>query len=413
MKKTLIFAFIALFLFNLFLSYLNYKGSSSPELHNELLKYFTQADIVKGENYSRAGFGISLVRSIIFTLMILIMSFTSLSKKLESFCAGVTGNRLFLTSVLCIVILYSIVAVISLPFNYYLSYLSEHRFGFSNMSMGFWFWTRFKSYIIMLPFISLIGSAALLAIKRFRFHAVFIVPVGGLLIGLAMMILYPLFILPFFYDITTINNPKLEKRIVEAADKSGVKVDKIFVIKESDYSKHTNAFFVGFGSHKKIYLYDNLIKNNSESELISILSHEIGHWKYNHNLKGVVLGFLLSLGVFLVVYYCVKQMQVESKYTIGEMHSPSMIPLYILLFIVFSGITDPIEMAVSRKMERDADYYALTVTGDPDAFISAEIRIARDNSSRLNKHPLPAFFRSSHPITIERIKMAEKFREKY
>lgn len=411
MKKTVFITFIALFILKLFLAILDYKGSSSPELHNEILKYFTEADIIKGEEYSRSGFGISFLKSIFFTITILLLSFTSYSNKLEKYCAGISKNRLFLTSVLYISIIYFFVTIIMLPFNFYLSYISEHNFGFSNMSLGFWFLTKLKSFLLSLLFISLLGSAALLVIKKFKFYSVLIVPIGGLLIGLAMMIIYPLAILPLFYEIKTIDNPGLEKRILEMAHKSGVAVDNIYIIKESDYSKHTNAFFVGFGSHKKIYLYDTLIQNNSEAEVISILTHEIGHWVYNHNMKGVMIGFILSLGMFLLIYYSVKIIRIESGFTIGEMHSPSIIPLYLLLFIIFSAAIDPIEMAISRQMERNADYYALTVTNDPDAFISSEIRIARDNSSRLNRHPLPAFFRSSHPMTIDRIIMAERFKK--
>lgn len=411
MKKTVFIAFISLFIFKLVLSILDYKGSSSPELHNEILKYFTEADIIKGEEYSRAGFGISFVKSILFAIILLLLSFTSYSNKLEKFCAGISKTRLFLTSVLYISIIYFFVTIIMLPFNFYLSYISEHNFGSSNMSLGFWFLTRLKSFLLVLLLISILGSAALLVIRKFKFYSVLIVPVGGLLIGLAMMILYPLAILPLFYEIKTIDNPILRNRIVEMAHKSGVAVDEIYIIKESDYSKHTNAFFVGFGSHKKIYLYDTLIQNNSEAEIISILTHEIGHWVYNHNMKGVLAGFILSLVMFSLVYFSVKKMQAESGFNIGKMHSPSIIPLYLLLFIIFSAITDPLEMIISRSMERNADYYALTVTDDPDAFISSEIRIARDNRSRLNRHPFPAFFRSSHPAAIDRILMAESFKK--
>ena len=408
MKKTIIITFIMLVLFNHFLSFLNYRGSSSPELHKEILKYFTEADIVNGENYSRAGFGISLVRGIIFAGM----TFTSLSRRLESFCARLSKNNFFLTSVYFIAIIYFIITLISLPFSFYLSYLTEHKFGFSNMTIGLWFWTRTKSFLMGLLCISIIGSSALLVIRKFKFYSVFIVPAGCLIIGLIMIILYPIVILPIFYEIKAIDNPRIEKRIIELANKSRVSVDNIYVIKESDYSKHTNAFFVGFGSSKKIFLYDTLLQNNNEAELISILAHEIGHWKYNHNLKGVFLGFLLYLTEFMAIYYCVKTLKNESESSIGEMYSPSMIPFYLLIFIIFSIIADPIENFVSRKMEMSADQYALEATGDPDAFISAEIRIAKDNRSRLNKNPLAALFRDSHPMTIDRIKIAEKYREK-
>jgi STE24 endopeptidase len=411
MKKTIINTFIILLLFRLLISFLDYYGNNSIELHNELLKYFTEADIVKGESYSRSGFAIAITRSIIFAFMILVLSFTSLSKKLEIVCTKLAKNKFFLSSLFFIAVFYFFITAISLPFNFYFSYFNEHRFGFSNMTMGLWFWTRFKSFALTLLFISLTGSLALLVIKKFKFYSVFIAPAGGLIIGLIMIIVYPLAILPMFYEIKGIENPGLEKRIIEIAHKSGISVDKIYVIEESRYSKHTNAFFVGFGNNKRIYLYDTLIQNNSESEIISILTHEIGHWAYNHNLKGAFFGFILSLCAFLAGYYCLKKLLEESEFDCIEMHSPSLIPVYLLLFIIFSTLTNPLEMAVSRKMEREADYYALRITEDPDAFISSEIKIARDNSSRLNRHPVPAFFRNSHPMTIERIKMAERFRD--
>ncbi len=410
MKKNIIITFLILFIFKLLLSYLEYRGNSSPELHDEILRYFTQSDIIKGEAYSKNGALVSIIKSITLAAFILIMSFSTFSGRLEKFCSDMAGNRFFLASFYYIAIFYFILTLINLPFNFYLSFIKEHSFGFSNMSAGFWFLTRAKWFMIYLIFISMFGSMALMAIKKFRFYSVFIVPVGGLVIGLAMIIIYPLVILPLFYEIKTIENPSLEKRIVETVRKSGITVDKIYVVKESDYSKHTNAFFIGFGNHKRIYLYDNLIKNNGESEVISILAHEIGHWVYNHNIKGIMIGFFLSLGGFLIIYYCAKRMQVESDYLKSELHSPTMIPFYLLLFIILSVITDPLENIISREMEMRADYYSLQITDDPDSFISAEIKLARDNSSRLNKHPFPAFFRNSHPAAIERIRMAEIFK---
>jgi STE24 endopeptidase len=407
MKRNIIIVFITLFIFRLILSILDYKGDSSP---SEILKYFSPEDIANGEAYARRGFGVAIVRNIIFAMILLGMSFTSLSVKLEQFCMKLTGKRYFFSSICFISILYSSAALISLPFNFYFSYIFEHRFGFSNMTIGFWFWTWFKQFMIILLSVSFIGALALAVIRKFRFYSVFIVPMGGLIIGLAMMVIYPTVILPVFYDIKVINNLQLENKIIDLADKTGIYFDQIFVIKESDYSKHTNAFFVGFGNNKKIYLYDTLLQNNSEPEVISILAHEIGHGVYNHNLKGVITGFFISLVVLIFIYLIVRKVQAESNNSIGEIHSPSMIPLYLLLFTLIMNFTNPVENVISRSMERNADFYALTVTGDPESFISSEIRIAKDNRSRLNRHPLPAFFRSSHPSAIERIKMGERFK---
>lgn len=412
MKKKIILLFIILFLFRLLISYLDYRGNSSPELHAEMLKYFTVADIEKGEAYSRSGFPVSVIRSIVLSFAVLIFAFSSISSKLEDLCARVSNNRFFVTSLLYTAVLYFLITVIFLPFNFYLSYVNEHSFGFSNMTAGFWLWTRLKSFFITLPFVSLSGAAVLLVIKRFKGRSVFIIPAGGLAAAFVMMILYPMFVLPLFYEIKPVNNPALEKKIFELAGRSGVDVDKIFVIKESVYSNHTNAFFVGFGSSKKIYLYDTLINKNSEPVVISILAHEIGHWAYNHNMKGLLAGFLLSIFGILVIYLAADRVRREPGVPARELHSPSIIPIYYLLFIIIMTFIAPVENAVSRTMERNADRYSIEVTGDPDTFISSQIRLARDNRSRLNKHPVSSFFRSSHPTAIERIEMAEIFKLK-
>jgi STE24 endopeptidase len=226
-----------------------------------------------------------------------------------------------------------------------------------------------------------------------------------------MIVIYPVAILPIFCDIKSIDNPGLEKEIHALAQKADIKVDNIYVINTSDYSKHTNAFFVGFGSRKKIYLYDTLLKNNSRLEIISILAHEIGHWVYDHNLKGIILGFILYLLVFTAIYLCVTKYLIETESSTESIYQPMRIPIYLLFFIIFGNLTNPIEMIVSRKMEINADIYSLNMTDDPDTFISSNIKLAKDNSSRLNVNKISAFFRRSHPTTIERIKIGERYKD--
>jgi len=410
MKKFIITLIAVIILFKIILSILAYHGDNSAELYNDLLKYFSQGDIIKGETYARSGFLVSVINSLILPLFMLILAFTPLSKKIEDLCFSITREKYFLSSILYIVIIYSVLTIIMLPFNFYLSYILEHRFGFSNMTLQFWLITRLKSFIIALLFISLMGTLFLAAIKKFRIYSLFIVPVAGLVIGLFMILIYPIAILPIFYDIKSIDNPSLEREIRTLTQKANIKIDNIYIINASDYSKHTNAFFVGFGTNKKIYLYDTLLKDNSEPEIISILAHEIGHWVYDHNLKGIILGFILYLSVFTAIYFCVKKYLIESDRPSEHIHYPSMIPIYLLFFIIFSSITNPIEMIVSRGMETNADIYSLNITDDPDTFISSNIKLAKNNSSRLNVNKIAAFFRRSHPTTIERIKLGERYK---
>ncbi|HMZ60813.1 MAG TPA: M48 family metalloprotease, partial [Leptospiraceae bacterium] len=102
----------------------------------------------------------------------------------------------------------------------------------------------------------------------------------------------------------------------------------------------------------------------------------------------------------------------EETDLIREFHSVSSLPMFILIFGLVSTVLSPVNAGLSRSMEAEADYEALVLTDDPESFISSEIRLARDNKSRLDSHPLPSFIYDSHPETLDRIEMAVKYRER-
>ena len=92
-------------------------------------------------------------------------------------------------------------------------------------------------------------------------------------------------------------------------------------------------------------------------------------------------------------------------------YSPSSLPLLILIFSILNFINSPLESYLSRKDETEADMEALHLTNDKESFISTEIKMAKDNKSRLNPHPLVEWFYYSHPKTIDRIKLAEEYKK--
>ena len=108
------------------------------------------------------------------------------------------------------------------------------------------------------------------------------------MLGLVFSILYPILITPIFYNYKPIDEGSLKTKIVNLCEHAKIKVENVYVINESKYSGHTNAYFTGWGENRKIFLYDTLIKNHTEEEVISVLGHEIGHWTHNHELTLLV-----------------------------------------------------------------------------------------------------------------------------
>jgi STE24 endopeptidase len=125
----------------------------------------------------------------------------------------------------------------------------------------------------------------------------------------------------------------------------------------------------------------------------------------------VLEGFIEMLLQFLVVYYLLLLIQKEGKIFLKELHSPAVIPIILFLTGLMGTLTTPISSSISRSMETQADKVALELTNDPDSFISSEVKLAKDNKSRLDVHPFVEFYYLSHPKTMDRILLGEEFKK--
>jgi STE24 endopeptidase len=412
MKKGILLFFIVKMVAILIIKYLSYIGDTSPEINHIILTYFTMEDIQKGEEYSRKGFEIGLVSGILDFLFIYLFVFRGFSSKLEDALVMFTKNHFFLTSIYFISLLFTLDFLLELPFSIYFEYLLEKEFGFSNLTPGAFFLFTLKNYLLGLFSTLFIGIGCLYILKFFIKTWYFIIPIVSVLLGLLISIIFPILITPLYYETAEIEEGSLKSKIFLLCQKEDISLSQIYIIKESEYSNHTNAYFTGWGSERKIFLYDTLLQNHSEEEIISVLGHEIGHWKHNHQIKDIFLeAFLLFLGCFLMngIFSLSRK---EGSLFLKEIFNPSSLPFIILIFGLLHFLVRPIENGMSRLDETQADNEALLITKDVESFISTEIKMARDNKSRLNPHPFVVFLYFSHPKTIDRILLAEEFRKK-
>ncbi len=411
MKKMLFIAYFLKIILIFILKYLSYVGDNSIETQENILRYFSVEDIKIGEEYSRKGFIISIISNSIDIFILVSLTFFGFAKKLETYLESKSKNSFLVTSVLFIIFCYTINFIIDLPFSYYFEYLLEHQFGFSNMTLGSWLLLNLKNFTLGLAGVILTGLGLIYLLKFFTKTWVFLVPISSILLGLILSILFPIFITPLYYDYAEIESGSLKDKILVLCERENINISNIYIINESEYSNHTNAYFTGWGNDRKIFLYDTLIKNHSEEEIISILGHELGHWKYNHQINDILLsGIILFIGCLLtkkIFELC----KTENSLRLDYIYSPSSLPLLILIFSILNFINSPLESYLSRKDETEADMEALHLTNDKESFISTEIKMAKDNKSRLNPHPLVEWFYYSHPKTIDRIKLAEEYKK--
>lgn len=407
LKNILISLFSLQILLTLVMKYFSYQGDLSPELHDRILKYFTQEDINSGIDYDRRGFFVSIIGSLLDFALAGIFVFTPISVKLEEYFRRKTGDRFYLTVFLFFVSFYLLEFIISLPFSYYFGYVIEHEFQFSNMNLGDWILFKAKSFGLGFVFGGLVVLVVAFVFKNLPRAWKYILPILSLSFGLLMSVLYPIVITPIFYDYGPIQEGSLKTKILALSQKANIQVENIYVINESKYSGHTNAYFTGWGESKKIFLYDTLIKNHTEEEVVNVLGHEIGHWVHNHQMIEIALSTLETFLLCFLVGYVFQKVKEEGLIPLKEFYSPSSLPFLFLVLSLVGTILGPFSATLSRALETQADREALVLTNDKKSFISTEIKLAKDNKSRLNPHKLEVIFEHSHPTTIERIEYAE------
>jgi len=228
------------------------------------------------------------------------------------------------------------------------------------------------------------------------------------LVQLVMTTVFPVLIVPLFNKLTPLEEGSLKQRIEAIAEKVRFKMSGVFTMDGSKRSAHSNAYFAGMGRFRRIVLFDTLVKSLSESELVAVLAHEMGHNKKKHVRTGLLLGLGAS---FLGLFVLSRVIHAPWLYEAFGFDLPSS---YAALFVFmkasgpFTFFLEPLFSMLSRKHEYEADRFASQVIGTPQPMIQGLVKLTKDNLSNLTPHPLYSFFYYSHPTVMERITALEK-----
>jgi STE24 endopeptidase len=210
--------------------------------------------------------------------------------------------------------------------------------------------------------------------------------------------------MPLFNTFTPLEDGELKASIMDYADSVGFSLENVFVMDGSRRSSKSNAFFTGFGKHRRIALFDTLVEQQSVPELTAVLAHEIGHYKKKHILQGMAVS-IAHMGMMLyLLSVFVSHRGLFEAFFVEDMS------VYTgLLF--FGLLLTPVEMvlaifmnALSRRNEYQADRFAVETAKKPDQLIEALKKLSVKNLANLTPHPLCVFLRFSHPPLLERIR---------
>ena len=308
----------------------------------------------------------------------------------------------FWQGVALVAAVFSIIALVELPLAIWRTFGVEARFGFNRTTVGRFVTDRLLGAGLAV----LLGGPLLVAVlwvmqsvEHYWWLAVWAVWLG---FSLFLTWAFPRFLAPLFNRFSRLDDVPLRERLERLLARCGFTADGVFVMDGSRRSAHGNAYFTGFGRHKRIVFFDTLMQQLDAQELEAVLAHELGHYRKHHVRKGLTIMALSSLAGLAALGWVSGQDWFFAAFRISIPTDANALVLFLLVAPVFLVFVQPLMAALSRRHEFEADAFAAEFA-DADALVSGLVKMYRDNASPLVSDPLYAAFHYSHPPPAERV----------
>jgi STE24 endopeptidase len=397
------------------LAYLN-STYWSDQLPKELEGIYDQEKYKRSQQYEKSKQKFALVLSTLTLLAMLFMLVAGGFAWMDSFVRQYTHHPIPM-ALFFFGILGFVSSLLSLPFDVYHVFVLEEKFGFNRTTAKTFILDRLKGLLLSI----IIGGGLLsLIILIYESTGNYFWMIAWGVISFFMIFIsmfYSNLIVPLFNKQMPLDQGPLRDAIEHFALKVGFKLKNIYIIDGSKRSKKANAYFTGLGMKKRIVLYDTLIQDHTNEELVAVLAHEIGHYKKKHTLMGIVLStlqtgimlFILSLFIRKDSAVAQSLCQAVSGFSGFEIKQSFHVGIlaFGLLYSPLSFILGLILNQISRRHEYAADRFA-GIEFDPAALMDALKKLSVNNLSNLRPHPAYVFFYYSHPTLLQRLHALEK-----
>ena len=380
-------------------------GRFEDPIPEELADVFDETEYKKSQRYKKENYRFGLLSnavSLLITLAFLIFGgFEWVDQLLRN---GVSHPIWLALSFFGFILLASELA--GLPFSLYQTFVIEEKYGFNKTTPKTFVLDKIKGWILL----AIMGGGVLALVmwfylwvgENFWIYAWILIAVFTLF----MNFFYSRLIVPIFNKQTPLEAGSLRDQIDSYAQKVGFELKNIFVIDGSKRSTKANAYFSGFGKQRRVTLYDTLIHDLEEEEIVAVLAHEIGHYKRSHIVINIISSLLLTgLMLFLLSVFINNP---ELSAAIG-VSTPSFHAALISFGLLYSPISEFIGLImnyISRKFEFQADDYAKTTYAAVPLITSLK-KLSRHSLSNLTPHPAYVFMHYSHPPLAHRIRQLQ------
>jgi STE24 endopeptidase len=404
-SETWLYLIIGLVVFNyLFSTVLDFVNAKNwrTEIPPIMKDYYNKEKYVKAKNYSKEKGRVSLISSTISSSITILF--------LASGGYGWLNNTIsnyyeipFLKSGFFFLTLFILSDVISIPFSCFNTFVIEEKYGFNKMTVKTFVMDKIKGYLltIIVGGLLLFGAIYLVSILEKGFWIWLWISLSLLMVFVNMF--YADLIVPIFNKLTPLETGSLRDNIESYTKKIGYSLKNIYIIDGSKRSSKANAFFSGLGPRKTIALYDTLVNNHTEEELVAVLAHEVGHYKKKHVLTSLFLSiFQLGLMCFLLEI-CLKVGEISQALGGKDIEFHLGLIAFGILYSPLGTILSILMNLNSRRNEFEADAFAKE-TYDGVALATALKNLSVDSLSNLYPHPFYIFIHYSHPPLLKRLK---------
>jgi STE24 endopeptidase len=375
----------------------------------EIVTHFTPEDVARGRAYMHGRYWLFATGTLLRLAALAFLVFTPASAALRNLAVRLTPAYPAVAVAVYIAMLTVVFEILTLPLGFYAGYVREHAFSLSTQTAGAWFLDRLKGAAISLVLAVALGSVLALLWRRYPGRWVMPAWVLGGLAVILLVALAPVVIDPLFNTIRPLQDSALRQRVLTLADRAGLAVEQVYEADASRRTKKGNAYFTGLGATKRIVLYDNLVARSEPAAVELVLAHEMGHWKHAHIWQGIGLALV---GMAVLLWCGSRVLAWAAEQRAFHLFGPADVaglPLFLLVLFVLNLVGLPIQNAISRHFECQADWTSLELTKNTPAFIRAEVDLARSNLADLNPSRSVVWLLYTHPPVAERIRMADTF----
>ena len=392
---------IAEYILGRILDYLNAKNMSI-ELPEELKGIYNEEEYRKSQQYQRDNQKMGFMTSTFNLIIILLFLYFDGFVFVDQLARTITSNSILITVVFFGVLMFAF-DIINTPFAAYDTFVIEQRYGFNTTTVNTFITDKLKGWLLS----AVLGGGLLALVVWFYFATGEMFWIYTLVLitvfSVFMTMFYTQWILPLFNKLSRLEEGELKSSIFSFSSRADFNLKDIFVMDSSKRSTKANAFFSGLGRKKKIILFDTLIDELKKNEIVSVLAHEIGHYKKKHTMANLFLS-VIQTGITLYILSFFIDSPVLSRALVAS--QPSFHFGLIAFGLLYSPISTVLGIGMnylSRKFEYKADEFA-SAFGLGNYLTEALKKLSVKNLSNLTPHPVYVFVNYSHPPLLKRLK---------